>query len=1600
MSGGKDDAGQQIEAELTDAPAEEIEAEITDAPIEEVEPEITDAPVEEVEPEITDVPIEEIEPEITDVPIEEAEPEPTATAGPVDVALGDIEIDEEAGQGSLWLSDYDAQTMSVWASMDGEPMDAWVEGGSLWFELPDDGRWNATSVIEAGVQGDTVAGGQATWSGTLHWEYDDAGALVAAVGEAPAPEDIVIENGFIVDSMVSGDGEVTVTGTAQPFAAISVSLRPVGAEATELDVVNAAGNGGWEWQLPLGLLEDGETYSLGFSYVDAPNGVYNSDPFSYAAPIGSLSADMTRITDDGVRGTTKADVNVALYLNELDRDAGTALAQTVSGPEGDFTLTLEGGHTFEELGIRADSVLLLRAWDDAGNVTDGSVTVYDKNRIQLQLLVPSGLAADGSTVWAPRADRLRACFVCEPGEDVSCYAVGEDGEQPLDILDTDNQGQVWVELDMSGRSSVELYAVYDANGEQSKRYTVALDDATPLVGLDDGQLTEDGLIDPRLDALSGAAALSNSWVELVWTNSEGELSTRATTDGSGRFSLSNLSLAPETEVVFSVYGQDGLLVGSQYYGVSEEEFAPLTISHAANATLESGALLSDGTGGIQLQITGQPDQYVYLSLNDLDGQLLQLDGQGELSCSIVVQAGENHIAAWYQDDRESNQTKGAEDWFTVEDTGAWRVAVDQSADVTPGVQALTGTAVPGATVILERDGEELARAEADGETGRFELPALAYEANADYAVRGEYMGQNFSGGTFHVRALDELDIELDRFADGSVLVDVDGYACLNLMGEPDRRVVGTLDGGAFSFETTLNGDGFTDGEISLPVTAGESHALTVYYTDDADNAQSVEFTPNGAYGEIRLGTVYMGSQALSGDTGAALLVYAYEDGEPFAQGVQAAADGRFELPEHYYRLGADYSLEAYCDGHCVGTLSFAAQEWAEVTISGDGGVINGSRRSYAVGGMAQAGQRLVVSVGDAAFETTADEDGGWSFEIDLGSVTLPVNEPYPIIVSYAEDPSVAAGIEVVYDPACQLSLNDAYQNSPALTGYTDADAVVSLYLNGQGDPVARAQASGQGTFSLDLSGIDIEASYAVSAVDPNGNVSQLLPLNLLEVIREPIIVAQSDEGRVLHQGDDRLELVIRAEANQPLTVWLSNDVTGGQIDVWTLDANDAGVYEIGYAIPEDAIPAEETALSVIVAYSDGFGEVSGLRIPVDLIGPVLSVDAVSEGGKFVQGKVSGAVRVTLSGTATAYEDRYDHEGGTDEDYMFRITDETLTEGQQLEIMAVDAAGNVTRQSVAVEANAEEEAEVQVSADEVSIVLHTDDGRDTYSVNDTVTVSGTVSGVEDAAIKSFRVVDADDPNGAALYKIARRGDLRGYVSGNQINGLPFSVNSAMAGKRLKLVFELNRIGDVTSGLTLSVEGKESVTPYIGERFAMSFDERQNNVFAPGSIILLSGWYYGETQDANYQLTQVEPLQNGYSTKNIKLAKDAGLASGSGSGWCNALRSSVLIREAEEGRMRLPADIEATDNNAGFVIYFDPASLGLEMVDGETYTLYLSVESKKDEETPGMSIDIRIEDGGQMITDAQQAYSNITNAWIAAMPTPTPEPTVEPTATPAP
>ncbi|ERL52012.1 Ig-like domain-containing protein, partial [Halomonas huangheensis] len=1077
------------------------------------------------------------------------------------------------------------------------------------------------------------------------------------------------EAGSTVDIDIDGDGTPDYSTSADPEGNWSVALDPALADETEVSVTatDEAGN----ISDPTTIVTDADLVDTTPPAVPVISALDDVDPVQ-----GSLeSGDSTNDTLPTLMGTAEAGSTVEIFQN------GTSLGTVTADASGNWSYTpatelVDGSYSFTAT-----------ATDGAGNVSDIS-TAFE---LAIDTTAPvvdldSGSVSDGVDGLTGTVDDPEAVItVTVNGTEYTAINNG-DGTwtQPDDSLSAVLPGDEAV--------IITVTATDPAGNAGTVDLIIEVDPTTPpgdsSIGFDDSLLNAEEAtsvtLSGQLDSGSvfDSITISDGTTDIVVAVADINIDA----DGVVTIAGQDLSSLADGEITVTAEGTNS---AGDPISVTDTTTLDATAPDAPVVNDSDGALLTGtaeagSTIDIDVNGDGTPDNTV---IADVDGSWSvaldpALPDGTEVSVTASDEAGNTSGPATITTDADLADTTPptAPIISAVDDVDPVQGNLESGDSTNDTQPTLTGSAEAGSTVEIFQDGTSIGTAIADASGNWNYTPVAGLTDNTySFTATATDVAGNVSDPS------DTFELTIDTAAPGTpaeVAVNDDGTAVTG-EGEPGATVSVTNPDGTVIGSGTVGDDGQFTVDVAPPQTNGE--ALEVVQADAAGNtsdpatatAPTPDTTAPDAPTNVAVnddGTVVTGE----GEPGATVTV-TDPDGNVIGEGA-AGDDGQFAVDVDPAQTNGEALEVVQTDGagnesdptNVAAPDTTAPDAPANVAVNDDGTVVTGE---------GEPGATVTVTDPDGAAigSGTVGDDGQFAVDVDPAQTNGEALEVVQTDGAGNEsDPTAATAPDTTAPDAPVVNESDG----TLLTGTAEAGSTVDIDVDGDGTPDYSTSADPEGNWSVALDpALADETEVSVTATDEAGNISDpttiVTDADLVDTTPPavPVISAVDDVDPVqgdLATGDSTNDtlptLMGTAEADSTVEIFQN----GTSLGTVTADASGNWSYT----------PATELAdgdYSFTATATDDAGNVSdtsaAFELTIDTAAPSTPTEvAVNDDGTVVTGEGEPGATVTVTDSDGAVIGS----GTVGDDGQFAVdVDPSQTNGEALEVVQADAAGNIS-----------------------------------------------------------------------------------------------------------------------------------------------------------------------------------------------------------------------------------------------------------------------------------------------------------------------------------
>ncbi|MFJ3381863.1 beta strand repeat-containing protein [Curtobacterium sp. NPDC090217] len=1046
-----------------------------------------------------------------------------------------------------------------------------------------DGRWTApaTGSTTLGIGSHTVSATQTvngTDGPTVERDFTVVPGRAITIDTPPTGSRFVV-----VDADASAD--VTITGTAEPGADVSVSVGG----STPLTTTADATSGAWTVTAE-GLAPTG-TYT-----VNATQSIEDVETSALPTTFQVVTASPVRITAPGADATTVVagpDVTTDVTVSGTAQPGATITAGTDGADDQTTTVGADGtwSVTFPGLGVGEHPVSVTQTIGDAtSSPVDRTVRIE---------------AADPVTVTDPAAGDV-------------LYVVGDDGTRDVTVRGTaaanapvtvrlgddevtttaNGDGDWTVTFTDVGVGVVPVTATQTVNGT-----TASSPDRTVDVRAADGVVIDaptDGqqltVADPSGTADVRVAGTAQAGADVTVTLSDGSTHTVTAGDG-GDWEWTFADKPVGDYRVTATERFDGQTSPAASVGVSVVAGAALTVTDPAGATRVTVAD-GDATTDLDFSGTGAPGATVTVDLGAGGSATATVDDDGDWAATVegiptgswtasVTQALNGTTSAAVE--RPVSVVPAAD--LTIRQPDADEPITVADADQTTTV-TVAGDAQPGATVSVTIDDRDPVDVTAgpDG-TWALDVDGLGV-GDHDVSVTQTVAGSTSTTpveSTFTVEAGAPVEVTTPETDQEYTVADDDATTTITVSGtaEPGATVVVDLGGGRSESTTAGTGGAWSvdvadvgagDPVVSVTQRIGDTESAPVTVPIHVVVADPITIATPVADSTIRVAeddqttTVTATGAAQPGATVRVTL----DDGDQ--QTVTATDAGTWSVEfdgvgtgQHTVRAtqttGGSTSAPVTSRFTVAGATTLAIDAPAAgSTITVPAGATGAD---VVVNGSGQPGATVrVVADGRDPVETIVGQDGRWTTTVDglgEGDHTLSVTQ---VVNGTTSDPvgrgfSVAiadADAIVVTSPAAGTTYRVLGGSTDVtVTGAAAPDAPVSVTIDG-GTPVTTT-ANGDGAWTVTVPGVG-EGQHTIRATQTVGGTDVTAPeVGFSVVAATPVSVTSPADGQVVPTTGGSVSIPVSGTAEPGATVTVDIDgttvtTTAGTDGSWTVTVGD------------------------------------------------------------------------------------------------------------------------------------------------------------------------------------------------------------------------------------------------------------------------------------------------------------------------------------------------------------------------------------------------------------------------------------------------------------
>ncbi|MBT1607348.1 hypothetical protein KK104_10445, partial [Curtobacterium flaccumfaciens pv. betae] len=762
------------------------------------------------------------------------------------------------------------------------------------------------------------------------------------------------------------DGKGPITGTAEPGSTVIVRDE----DGNEIGRGEANDDGDFSIELDEPL-NDGE-HKLELVAADKAGNTSNPtdttvdvDTEAPTAPVVTSPKDL----DNGngpISGTAEPGSTVIIR----DED-GNEIGRGEANDDGDFSIELDGPLDDGE------HKLELIAQDDAGNTSEETKTTVDvdtKAPTAPVVTSPSDLADGKGPITGTAEPGSTVIIRDEDGNELGRGEANDDGDFSIKLDEPLNDGEHKLELiaqDKAGNTSEETKTTVDVDTEAPTAPVV-----TSPSDLDNGK-----------GPITGTAEPGST---VIIRDEDGNELGRGEANDDGDFSIELDEPLDDGEHKLELIAED------KAGNTSEETKATVDVDTEAPTApvVTSPSDLSDGKG----PITGTAEPGSTVIIRDEDGNELgrgEANDDGDFSIELdePLDDGEHKLELVAQD-KAGNTSEETKTTVDVDTEAPTAPVVTSPSDLTDGKGPITGTAEPGATVIIrDEDGNEIGRGDANDD-GDFSIVLDEPLTDGDHKL--ELVAQDKAGNASEET---KTTVDVDTKAPTAPVVTspsdlADGKGPITGTAEPGSTAIIRDEDGNELGRGEANDDGDFSIELDEPLDDGE-HKLELIAQDKAGNESDPTDTTVDVDTEAPTAPVVTSPSDLDNGKGpisgtadpGSIVIIRDEDGNEIGRG-EANDDGDFAIELDEPLDDGEHQLELIAQDD-AGNESNPTDTTVDVDTEAPTAPVVTSPSDLADGkgpitGTAEPGSTVIIrdEDGNELGRDTADENGDFEIVLD------------------------------------------------------------------------------------------------------------------------------------------------------------------------------------------------------------------------------------------------------------------------------------------------------------------------------------------------------------------------------------------------------------------------------------------------------------------------------------------------------------------------------------------------------------------------------------------------------------------------------------------
>ncbi|MFP7492860.1 Ig-like domain-containing protein [Terribacillus saccharophilus] len=871
--------------------------------------------------------------------------------------------------------------------------------------------------------------------------------------------------------------------------------------------------------------------------------------------------------------------------------------------------------------------------DAAGNISDPTVISVENSDTDAPVAAIVDPVTDADTTLSGEAEPNAIVVVTLP-----------DGSSVQASVDDNGSWQADIPAQAPG-STINV-VVTDAAGNVSDPTVVSVENS-------DTEAPEAAIVDPVTDAdttLSGEAE-PNATVVITLPDAT---AVQASVDEDGNWQATIPAQEPGTEILVSVTDAAG--------NVSDPTVVPVGNSdtEAPDTPVVNPVTDADTT----LSGEAEPNATVVVTLPDGTAVQASVDDNGSWQADIPAQEPGSLITVVVTD---TAGNVSAPTVVSVENSDTEAPVAPAVDPVTDADTTLSGEAEPDATVVVTLPDGSTVDVPVD-EDGNWQADIPAQEPGTEIIVVVTDPAGNISDPA--VIPVENSDMEAPGTPVVNPVTDVD--TTLSGEAEPNATVVITLPDGS-AVQVPVDADG--NWQADIPAQEPGS-TINVVVTDQAGNTSTpaiitVENSDTEAPDAPAVNPVNDADTTLSGEAEPdATVVITLPDGSAVQAPVDADGNWQADIPAQ--EPGTEIIVVVTDPAGNISDSTIVPVENSD-TDAPDVPIVNPvSDEDTTLSGEAEPGASVVITLpGGSTIETPVDADGNWQADV-------PAQEPGEEIAIVVIDPDGNVSNPVIVpvqnsdtDAPDVPTVNPVSNDDTSLSGEAEPDATVVITLP-DGSTV-EAPVDADGNWQTDIPAQEPGDDITVVVTDPAGNVSNpvIIPVDNSDTGAPdvPTVNPITDEDTTL-SGEAEPDATVVITLPDGSTVDASVDEDGN----WQAD-----------------IPAQEPGEVITVVVTDPAGNISDpVIIPVEnsdtdapdvpTVNPVTDEDTTLSG----EAEPNATVVITLPDGSTV-------EASVGENGNWQADIPAQEPGNDITVVVIDAAGNVSAPGIVSVADSDTEA---------------------------------------------------------------------------------------------------------------------------------------------------------------------------------------------------------------------------------------------------------------------------------------------------------------------